>query len=96
VVLARPVTIKLLRAEFCAEPSTLARFRDEAQNAGALAHENIVRIFDYDELGPDGLPFLVMEFIDAPPLEAALATGPMEPDRVMDVVARVASALHAG
>ena len=95
VVLARPVAIKLLRAEFCAETSTLARFRDEAQNAGALAHENIVRVFDYDDLGPHGLPFLVMEFVDGPTLEAVLAAGPMPPARVMDVVAQVASALHA-
>jgi eukaryotic-like serine/threonine-protein kinase len=92
VVLARAVAIKLLRAEFCAEAGTLARFLDEARNAGALTHQNIVRVFDYDELGPEGLPFLVMEFIDGPSLEAVLAAGPMEPDQVMEVVAQVARA----
>src|SRR5579862_587286 len=58
VVLARPVAVKLLRAELAADPGTLARFRNEAQHAGALAHENIVRVYDYDELGPEQLPFL--------------------------------------
>ena len=95
VVLARPVAVKLLRAEFAADPATLARFRDEAQHAGALAHENIVRVYDYDELGQERLPFLVMEYIDGPSLGEVLSGGPLQPGVATDILAQAAAGLHA-
>ena len=41
------------------------------------------------------MPFLVMEFVDGPSLADVMASGPVEPRRVMDVVAQAAQALHA-
>ena len=95
LVLGRPVAVKLLRAEYAQHPETLARFRAEARHAGSLSHPNIARIYDYGEADAAQPPFLVMELVDGPPLTQLLASGPMEPARVMDVVAQAADGLGA-
>jgi eukaryotic-like serine/threonine-protein kinase len=94
-LLARPVAIKLLHEEFAAQPETLARFRAEAHYAGSVSHENIARIYDYDEPEPPGQPFLVMEYVDGPALAEVLRAGPVAPGRVLDVLDQAASGLHA-
>ena len=94
-VLARPVAIKLLHLGYAQHAEALARFRAEAQHAGALAHENIARVYDYGEADPPHPPFLVMELVDGPSLAGALANGPLDPARTLDIVAQTASGLHA-
>ena len=94
-LLARQVAIKLLHLGHAQHAEALARFRAEAQHAGALAHENIARVYDYGEPDPPQPPFLVMEFIDGPSLAGTLASGPLDPARTMDIVAQVASGLQA-
>jgi serine/threonine-protein kinase len=94
-LLARQVAIKLLHLGYAQHAEALARFRAEAQHAGALAHENIARVYDYGEPDPPQPPFLVMELIDGPSLAGALAGGPLDPARTMDIVAQAASGLHA-
>ena len=95
VVLARQVAIKLLHLGYAQYAEEVARFRAEAQHAGALTHENVARVYDYGEPDPPRPPFLVMEFIDGPSLAGALADGPLDPARTMDIVAQTASGLHA-
>jgi serine/threonine-protein kinase len=94
-LLQRTVAIKLLRAEISGDSDSQARFRDEARHAGSVSHENIAQIYDYCEPGPDQPAFLVMEYVDGPSLAQVLATGPMEPAWVMDVVAQCAAGLQA-
>src|SRR5690348_13296159 len=92
LVLTRPVAVKLLHL---GNAEALTRFRAEAQHAGGLSHENIARIYDYGEPAPPQPPFLVMELVDGPSLAGALAAGPLDPARGMDIVAQTASGLHA-
>jgi serine/threonine-protein kinase len=94
-ILARPVAVKLLHADLAGSPEALARLRDEARDAGSLAHGGIVRVYDYDEPASPDRPFLVMEFVDGPSLADVLVGGPLEPGRVMDIVAQAAAALQA-
>ena len=91
LVLARLVAIKVLHL---GDAEALTRFRAEAQHAGRLSHENIARIYDYGEPAPPQPPFLVMELVDGPSLAGALAAGPLDPARCLDVVAQTASGLH--
>ena len=57
----RTVAIKLLK-EGLDNDDVLRRFLQEANAAGVLEHENIVRIFDVGE--HRGQPFIAMEFVD--------------------------------
>jgi predicted Ser/Thr protein kinase len=95
LVLARPVAVKLLRAEYARHPETLARFRAEARHAASLSHEGIAQVYDYDEGGPEDQPFLVMELIDGPSLADILTRGPVAAGTVLDIVAQAGLALQA-
>src|SRR6266542_1120927 len=94
-VLARPVAVKLLRAECAQSAETLARFRTEAQRAGSLSHPAIAQVYDYGHADPPDPPYLVMELVDGPSLAALLAAGPLGTSRTMDVIAQAAAGLHA-
>jgi len=94
-VLARPVAVKLLHPGHAGQLEALVRFRAEARHAARLWHENIVHVYDYDEPA-DGLPpYLVMELVDGPCLADALAGGPLDAARTMDIVAQAAAGLQA-
>jgi len=93
-VLFRPVAVKLLYPGYAEHAEARARFQAEARHAGALAHQNIARVYDYGE--PAGeQPFLVMELVEGPSLAHALTRGPLDAARSMDVVAQAASGLQA-
>ena len=94
-VLARSVAVKLLHPGCAQQPEALARFRAEAQRASALWHQNIARIYDYDEPADDLQPYLVMEFVDGPSLAGVLAGGPLSAAWTMDIVAQAAAGLQA-
>jgi eukaryotic-like serine/threonine-protein kinase len=95
LVLGRRVAVKLLLAQHVQQAETLARFRAEAQRAGALTQANIARVYDYVEPNPPQPPFLVMELIDGPSLAQMLADGPLPPAQVMDIIAGAAHGLQA-
>jgi eukaryotic-like serine/threonine-protein kinase len=72
-IIARRVAIKTVHLPHVPDQETdeaLVRFRREAQAAGRLNHPNIVGIFDYGETNE--LAYIVMEFVDGPPLKSAL------------------------
>jgi eukaryotic-like serine/threonine-protein kinase len=93
-VLVRPVAVKLLHESHVREPEVRARFKAEAHYAGSVCHENITRVYDYDEPS-HGQSYLVMELIDGPSLAAVLSGGPLGAAQTMDVVAQVAAGLQA-
>jgi len=93
--LARLVAVKLLHLGCAQQPEVLARFQAEARRAAVLWHQNIARIYDYDEPA-DGLqPYLVMELVDGPSLAGVLAGGPLSAAWTMDIVAQTAAGLQA-
>jgi serine/threonine-protein kinase len=92
--LGRQVAVKVLRGEYADSAEFRDRFRREAQHAAALSHPGVAQVFDYDEGAWDAPPYLVMEYVDGEPLSATIARkAPLSPDRVLDVIAAVASAL---
>jgi hypothetical protein len=94
-VLCRPVAVKLLHPRYTQRSEALARFRAEARHAGGLSHENIAQVFDYGEPADGQPPYLVMELVDGPSLEAVLVGGPLDDSRTMDIVAQAAAGLQA-
>lgn len=59
--LGRRAAVKLLRGDY--RPDELRRFEEEQRILARLEHPNIARLFATG-VTPDGLPFLVMEFVD--------------------------------
>lgn len=72
----RPVAVKILHARLGRDEQLRERFRREARSAAAIAHENVVTIYDSGETD-DGLPYIVMELLDGESLRELLARGPL-------------------
>ena len=70
--IGRLVAIKTLTEGFSGQPEMLERFYREAQ-AGILQHPNIVIVYDLGD--EDGMPFIVMEYVDGEPLDKLIASG---------------------
>jgi tetratricopeptide (TPR) repeat protein len=70
--IGRQVAIKVLTAA-ADDPDLLIRFYREAKYTGSLHHQNIVTVY---ELGhQDGVPYLVMEYLEGVSLDAMIASG---------------------
>jgi serine/threonine protein kinase len=91
-VLGREVAVKTLRtssgALFLDD-----RFRNEARAIAKLAHPNIVAVFDVDVASTP--PFLVMERVPGPSLEAHIAAGPLPAEQLVPLGIQIARALAA-
>ncbi len=66
----RFVALKILKPSEQADPALVARFLDEARNAGPLSHPNIVRVHRVDA---QPQPFIDMELVEGPTLGVWLA-----------------------
>ena len=62
--LNRMVALKILSAERMNNPRAIARFHREAKVGAQLQHENLVRVYDYNEGESDNVRYLVMEYIE--------------------------------
>jgi serine/threonine-protein kinase len=84
--LDRTVALKIL-----SPTADLGRFRREAQALAALAHENVMRVYDYgeDEAGP----YMALEWLHGGTLEDRLAQGPLQPDETRRVAQGIAAGL---
>jgi len=69
--LNRPVAVKVLSAELAKDQSFVSRFEKEAAALATLQHPHIVTIVDRGET-TDGVPYLVMEFIEGPSLREVM------------------------
>jgi len=65
-VYRKPVAVKLVRPECGTE--LITRFHREREILGALDHPNIARLLD-GGAAEDGLPYLVMDFVDGQPID---------------------------
>ncbi len=84
--LDRTVAVKIL-----SPTADLGRFRREAQVLATLAHENVMRVYDYgeDEAGP----FMALEWLHGGTLEERLAQGPLAPDETFRIARGIAAGL---
>ena len=84
--LDRTVALKIL-----SPTADLGRFRREAQVLATLAHENVMRVYDYgeDEAGP----FMALEWLHGGTLEERLTQGPLPPAETSRIARGIAAGL---
>ena len=86
--------LKMVLATHLADPTFLQRFQAEALLMRKLDHPHALRVNDVDETD-DGLPFIVMEFIEGESLDAVLARGALPADRAIRIAMQACEALGA-
>lgn len=92
--LQRTVAIKVLRLQLAAFEVNRVRFLREARAAAAVRHPHVVGIHRVAE--ENGLPYLVVEYVDGPSLQTMLERdGPLPVDEVVRIGAEVAAGLAA-
>ena len=96
LVLDQRVAVKVLLASAAREASTVERFLFEAQASARLTSEHVARVMDAGEL-ENGLPFLVMEYLDGCDLAELLAlNGPLPSTELADYTLQaIAGIAHA-
>ena len=92
-VLNRFDAIKVLKDEFTTDSDFIKRFKAEAQSAAALAHANIVQI--YDVCNEDNLYYIVMELIQGKTLKDIInEDGKLSWKWSVNIAIQIASALE--
>lgn len=92
-VLDRPVAVKILRPEYCADANLVARFQREARAAANLVYPNIVAVYD---VGQDNNNYyIVMEYVAGPTLKDIIRQrAPLSVDQAMRIAEQICLALE--
>src|ERR1700736_2356609 len=88
------IALKLLSDAFRQHPDAALALQRETERAQSLAHENIVKVFDFDYDGPHA--YMTMELLEGEPLEAWLLGPDFEratPERKWKIVEQMGEAL---
>ncbi|MBM4363564.1 MAG: serine/threonine protein kinase, partial [Deltaproteobacteria bacterium] len=94
VLMKKRVAIKLLHRELTTVPEFVARFEREAMAAANIASDHVVLATDFGKL-PDGVVFLVLEFVEGKGLRDEIARGPLPPARALHIARQIAQALES-
>jgi len=91
--LGRDVAIKVLPAEFAADPERLRRFEQEARAVAGLSHPNILALYDIG--AHEGSPFIVSELLEGETLRERLTAGALPLRKAVEVAVQMARGLAA-
>jgi hypothetical protein len=95
-LLKRDVAIKVLAPEFRDDDGARERFLREAPAAAAVAHPNVVGIFQVGELRTTRIPYFIMQFVEGTTVEQAYPRGTAVPEPVARrIISEIAAALGA-
>jgi Tol biopolymer transport system component len=89
--LDRTVAIKVLPAQFAADPQLRERFDREARAISSLSHPHICALFDVGR--QDNVDFLVMEFLEGQTLAERLVGGALPFELAIQCAIQIADAL---
>jgi tetratricopeptide (TPR) repeat protein/predicted Ser/Thr protein kinase len=92
--LDRFVALKLIRPELAANPSILARFKQELLLSREVTHRNVIRIYDLGDA--DGVKFITMEFVEGQDLRSLIQEKKkFPPEEAVELMQQVCRALEA-
>lgn len=95
-LLNRFVAIKVLKPEYAKDETFLNRFKTEAQSAAALAHPNIVSVYDVGHEEEGNINYIVMELLETKTLKDYIEEhGALSTELTLKIAAQIASALEA-
>ncbi len=87
------VAVKLIKPQLAQQPEARTRFAIEARAAAKLQSKHAVQVYDYG-VTPDGLPYIVMEFLEGESLsDAILSRGPLPSGEVARIIGQASRAL---
>lgn len=86
------VAVKVLHPELLRSADAAKRFAQEARAAAALRSLHAVRIVDIDRT-IDGLPFIVMEYLEGEDVGSLLADGPLALQRAVGFIVQACDAI---
>jgi serine/threonine-protein kinase len=90
----RNVVVKLLRPDLSRDEAFRQRFVHESEAAASTEHPNIVPIYSAGEA--DGVLYIAMRYVEGDDLRHLISNrGPLPPDRAIEIVSQIASALDA-
>jgi hypothetical protein len=93
-LLKRPCAVKLLRPEGSVGEAAATRFEREVRATAALAHPNVVEVYDYGRTD-GGRFYYVMEYLDGIGLDELVARhGPPPPGRAVYLLRQLCRALR--
>lgn len=87
----RTVAVKVLPRALMHDDTFMQRFRREAEVVARLEHFHILPMYDYGEY--DGMPYIVMRYLEGGSLQESIREGPLPWDQIVHVVSQVANAL---
>ena len=91
--LDRDVAIKVLPLDLAKNETALARFEREAKAIAALAHPNILAIYDFGH--EQGLHFVAVELLEGETLRDRMGNAPLPQRKVLDYGVQIAQGLAA-
>jgi serine/threonine protein kinase len=87
----RTVAIKILPRNLTHDDKFLARFYREVEIAASLQHPHILPVYDFGEY--DGMPYIVMAYMNGGTLADLIAKGRMETGEITRIVQEMSAAL---
>ncbi len=88
----RYVALKVVSDQLIENTDMLKRFQQEARLIAKLEHPHILPVHDYGET--DGVPYMVMRFLEAGTLKDRLTAGPLSLPEIDRIFSQLADALH--
>ncbi len=94
-VAVKTVRPDILNDEDLQEGEAIARFEREARSAASIRHPNVVDVTDFGK-SPDGVFFLVMEYVEGETLYDLLRReGSINPQRAVNIMRQVVAGVEA-
>lgn len=92
-IVSRPVVIKILHKDRVSNSWAVNKFRHEVEALARINHPGIVGILDTGEL-PEGIPFIVMQYVDGVTLRKLLQPEGMDFERAAHIIKEISHALE--